>query len=64
MNEYHIGSKGTEVIFKAGYKNRAARRRMKKLDMHHVHRVLQKPCTKESINEDKTSSDNLANEHK
>lgn len=44
--EVHIGKKGTEVLIPAGYMNRAMRRRMKKLDMHHVHRVIEKPCTK------------------
>ena len=58
MTEVHIGKKGTEVVIPAGYANRAMRRRMKKLDMHHVHRVIQKPCTK---NENKESgSDALA----
>ena len=42
MTDYHIGSKGTEVTFKAGYLNRAMRRRMKKLSMKHVHRVIAK----------------------
>lgn len=41
-----------EVVFPAGYLNRAARRRMKKMDMHHVHRVLQKPCTKNENKKD------------
>ena len=52
MTEVHIGKKGTEVVVPAGYMNRAMRRRMKKLDMHHVHRVIEKPCTK---NENKES---------
>ena len=46
--DIHIKSEGKkEVVFPAGYLNRATRRRMKKMDMHHVHRVLQKPCTKD-----------------
>lgn len=44
MTEIHIGSKGTNTIIPAGYKNRAARRRMKKLNLHHVHRVLPEYC--------------------
>ena len=41
MEEFHIGSKGKEVIFRAGYLNRAARRRiMKKQSMKNVHRVI------------------------
>ena len=44
MSEIHIGSKGTSVVIPAGYKNRAARRRMKKLNLHHVHRVLPEYC--------------------
>lgn len=30
--DYHIGSKGTEVTFPAGYMNRAMRRRMAKIN--------------------------------
>lgn len=33
--DFHIGSKGTEVRFAAGYLNRAARRRLMK--KKHVH---------------------------
>ena len=51
--EVHLKSSGKkEVVFPAGYLNRAARRRMKKMDMHHVHRVLQKPCTKNENKKD------------
>lgn len=31
MTEFHIGSKGTEVTFPAGYMNRAMRRRIAKI---------------------------------
>lgn len=41
-----------EVVFPAGYLNRAARRRMKKMDMQHVHRVIEKPCTKNENKKD------------
>lgn len=40
MTDYHIGSKGTEVTFRAGYLNRAMRRRMKKLSMRKTYKVL------------------------
>lgn len=60
MVEYHIGSKGAEVIHPAGYLNRAARRRMKKLSMRNYHRVLPLK-TKENDNENKESVDSVAN---
>jgi hypothetical protein len=41
-----------EVVFPAGYLNRAARRRMKKMNMQNVHRVIEKPCTKNENKED------------
>lgn len=54
MAEYHIGSKGVEVIFPAGYLNRAARRRMKKLGLSNVHSVINnKPIVHENKEESK-----------
>ena len=51
--EVHLKSSGKkEVVFPAGYLNRAARRRMKKMNMHHVHRVIEKPCTKDENKKD------------
>lgn len=48
--DIHLKSSGKqEVVFPAEYLNRAARRRMKN---HHVHRVLQKPCTKNENKKD------------
>lgn len=58
MEQVYLGTKGVsmeiklkssgkqEVVFPAGYLNRAARRR------HHVHRVIQKPCTKNENKKD------------
>lgn len=40
MTEVHIGKKGTEVVIPAGYRNRAQRRRMKKMNLRNVHKVI------------------------
>lgn len=38
--DYHIGSKGTEVIFRAGYINRANRRKLAKKDPALLEKLL------------------------
>lgn len=41
MTEYHIGSKGVDVVFKAGYVNRATRRKLAKKDPALLRKMLQ-----------------------
>lgn len=40
MTGYHIGSKGTSVVFKAGYVNRTNRRKLAKKDPDLLKKML------------------------